>query len=206
MKEDRVSREDYMEDSRGRLVPKSLVPEIDRLRSELVGELLAKAALLQTAMRDFKTGAMADVGAFVDLSAEKYDVKMGGQKGNISLVSFDGRRKIQVAISEHLVFDERLQAAKKLIDECLTSWTEDSRAEIKTLVMDAFQVDQEGRLNTGRILGLRRLNIEDEKWQRAMCAIADSVQVVGSRSYLRIYLRAQPDEKWSPIALDIAAL
>jgi hypothetical protein len=32
--------------------------------------------------------------------------------------------KIQRNIAEHIVFDERLQAAKQLIDECLKEWTE----------------------------------------------------------------------------------
>ena len=131
---------------------------------------------------------------------------LGGQKGNVSLVSFNGRLKVQVAISEHLAFDERLKAAKVLIDQCLTGWTADSRDEIKTIVLDAFQVDQEGRLNTARILGLRRLPIDDARWLRAMAAIADSMQVVGSKSYFRAYERSGPDGRWTAIALDLAAL
>ena len=113
--------------------------------------------------------------------------------------------KVQLAISEHLSFDERLQAAKKLIDECLTDWTGDSRDEIKTIVLDAFQVDKEGRINTGRILGLRRLPIDDARWLKAMQAIADSMQVVGSKTYLRIYERVA-DGRYIAIALDLAAL
>lgn len=199
------AKDQYWEDSRGRLVPVAIVSEIDQERDALVRELAAAAKDLQEAMRRFKLQAMGDVQAFVDLSAEKYDVKMGGQKGNITLVSYDGRFKVQVAISEHLSFDERLQAAKKLIDECLTDWTGDSRDEIKTIVLDAFQVDKEGRINTGRILGLRRLAIDDSRWLKAMQAIADSMQVVGSKTYLRIYERGA-DGRYNPIALDLAAL
>ena len=83
-------QDQYWEDSRGRLVPVAMVSEIDRQRDELVRELATAAKDLQEAMRRFKLQAMGDVQAFVDLSAEKYDVKMGGQKGNISLVSYDG--------------------------------------------------------------------------------------------------------------------
>ena len=39
------------------------------------------------------------------------------------------------------------------VDQCLTNWTENSRDELKTLVLDAFQVDQAGRLNTARHFG-----------------------------------------------------
>jgi hypothetical protein len=201
-----LKREDFMEDSRGRMVPISMVDEIDQQRDSLVRELVDGARALQASMRQFKNRAMGDVQAFVDLSAERYEVRLGGQKGNVSLVSFNGRYKVQVAISEHLAFDERLKAAKVLIDQCLTGWTADSRDEIKTIVLDAFQVDQEGRLNTARILGLRRLPIEDARWMRAMAAIADSMQVVGSKSYFRVYERSGPDSRWNAIALDLASL
>jgi hypothetical protein len=201
-----INKEDFMTDSRGRLVPMAMVAGIDRERHDLVIEKIAEARLLQDDMRDFKCRIMGDIQAFVDLSAERYEVKLGGRKGNTSLLSFDGRFKIQVAIAEHLAFDERLQAAKKLIDECLNDWTENSRDELKTIVLDAFQVDQEGRINTGRILALRRYAIDDPRWQRAMLAIAESIQVVGSKSYLRFYERSGPDGKWTPIALDLAAL
>jgi hypothetical protein len=203
---ERMDQDAYMKDSKGRLVPLAMVAAVDQQRDGLVKEILAKAAELQEAMVAFKQAAMDDVAAFVELSAEQYGVKMGGQKGNITLMSFDGCAKVQVAISEHLMFDERLQAAKKLVDECLTAWTEDSRAEIKTIIQDAFQVDKEGRVNTARNLGLRRLAIDDARWIRAMTAIADSMQVVGSKSYLRIYQRENPDGRFEPVALDLAAL
>ena len=198
-------QDQYWQDSRGRLVPVAMVAEIDRLRDQLVRELASAAKNLQEAMRRFKLQAMGDVQAFVELSHEKYQVKIGGEKGNISLLTYDGRYRIQVAITDHLSFDERLQAAKKLIDECLTDWTGDSRDEIKTIVLDAFQVDKEGRINTGRILDLRRLAIDDPRWLRAMQAIADSIQVVGSKTYLRIYER-WADGRYNAIALDLAAL
>ncbi|REM31517.1 DUF3164 family protein, partial [Mycobacterium tuberculosis] len=73
-------------------------------------------------------------------------------------------------------FDERLQAAKALIDECIQSWSKSSNVNLKVLVNDAFQVDQQGKISTGRVLGLRRHDIDDEKWQLAMKAIGDSMQ------------------------------
>ncbi|BBO78596.1 sulfate transporter [Desulfosarcina widdelii] len=201
-----LKMDDFMMDARGRLVPKTMIPEIDRERHDLVNEIVDAAKNLQKAMVEFKARAMGDVQAFVDLSAEKYDVVLGGRKGNTSLVSFDGRLKVQIAINEHLTFDERLKAAKALIDECITAWAEGSRDEIKTIVMDAFQVDKEGKLNTGRIIGLRRLAIDDSNWLKAMEAISDSMQVVGSKTYLRVYERASADDRWVPVALDLAAL
>ena len=68
--------------------------------------------------------------------------KVGGNKGNVTLMSYDGRLKIQRNIAENISFDERLQAAKQLIDECLEEWTEGSRDEIKVIINNAFHVDK----------------------------------------------------------------
>jgi hypothetical protein len=183
-----------------------MVKPIDRTRDELVRELVSKASALAKQLEEFKVGAFMDISAFIQLSAEQYGVKVGGTKGNVSLFSFDGRYKVVRQVQEHIIFDERLQAAKQLIDECIQDWATGSRDEIRVLINDAFQVNKEGKINTNRVLGLKRLNIQDEKWLRAMQAIADSVQVAGSKPYIRIYERVGNSEQYAPISLDVAAV
>lgn len=193
-------------DTQGRFVPEALIQPIDKTRDELVIELLKKALATRQVLTDFKTLAMRETDAFVTLSAEQYGVNLGGKKGNITLFSFDGAYKIQIAISENIQFDERLQAAKALVDECINEWAQNSRDEIKVLVQDAFKTDKEGEISAGRVLGLRRLNIADAKWQMAMKAIGESLQVVGSKEYIRFYQRIGTTDKYEAISLDIASL
>ncbi|MBU8910670.1 MAG: DUF3164 family protein [Desulfobacterales bacterium] len=200
-----INKDDYMEDGQGRLVPLDLVKPIDKTRDGLVRDLVKKAQVLQNGMADFKKTALTEIKSFVDLSAMEWDVVIGGKKGNIILYTFDGRYKAQVQIAENLVFDEQLQIAKKMIDECLTKWTRKSSSEIKVLINDAFQVDKAGRINAKRILSLRRLDIKDKLWCKAMDAISASLQVVNSKEYFRLYKRAGQN-KWRPISLDMAAL
>ncbi len=195
----------YWRDAKGNLVAESNVKAIDKLRDELVKDLIADAMTLRIAMADFKGVAMGEIEAFIATSAEEYDANIGGKKGNVTLYSYDGQYKVVRQIAEHLTFDERLQAAKALIDDCLREWTEDGRDEVKTIINDAFHVDQEGKINVGRILGLRRLDITDDRWLKAMKAISDSLQVIGSKPYIRFYER-QEDESYKTISLDIAAL
>jgi hypothetical protein len=109
-------------------------------------------------------------------------------------------------MQDNLAFDERLQAAKALIDACIKDWTQGSRSEIKALIDNAFQVDKEGKISTGRVLGLRRLDIKDQQWQSAMQAISDSVQVLGSKPYIRIYERVGDSDNYQPISLDLASI
>ncbi|WP_421793956.1 DUF3164 family protein [Hydrocarboniphaga effusa] len=196
----------YWQDAAGRLIPEELIKPIDRARDQLVREAISKGQALADQLAAYKRNLFADITAFVELSCEQYNVKVGGKKGNLTLTTFDGKYKIIRQVSDTLAFDERLQAAKVLIDECIMDWTSGSRPEIRALINDAFQVDKQGKISTERVLGLKRLGIEDEKWLRAMQAIQDSVRHVGSSTYVRLYQRVGDTDRYEPIALDMAVL
>lgn len=193
----------YRQDAHGRLVAEDQIKPIDKARDELVLEIVKRAREVEAVLADFKRRAFDDIAAFVQLSAEEYGARLGGTKGNVTLLSFDGRFKVLRAIAENITFDERLQAAKALIDECLREWTEGARTEVRTLVQDAFRVDAAGNIRTGQVLGLRRLDITDARWLRAMQAISEAVQVVGSKSYVRVYER-DANGRYHAITLDVA--
>lgn len=195
----------YRRDTQGRLIPEEQIRPIDKLRDELVRKLVSDALPLRSALGAYRQKAFNDIQAFVELSAEQYNAKLGGTKGNVTLLSFDGEFKVQRATSEAVVFDERLQAAKALIDECLREWTAGARNEIAMLVQDAFRVDASGNIRTGSVLGLRRIDIDDPRWQEAMRAIGEAVQIVGSKTYLRLYQR-DDSGAYQPISLDIAGV
>jgi len=198
--------EGYRVDAQKRLIPESMIKPIDLERDSLVLALAEKARAAHDVLAKFKASAFGDIEAFIELSAEQYGAQIGGKKGNVSLISFDGRFKILRAVQESIAFDERLQAARALIDECLRDWTAGARPEVVTLVNDAFRTDQKGDIPTARVLALRRLEITDERWQRAMQAIGDACQVVGSKSYIRVYQRVGDTDQYEPISLDIAGV
>lgn len=201
-----MNQPEYLKDSKGRLVPLDLVKPVDLARDRIVQELVAKAMLERAELRAFKAWATSELDAFLALSVEQYGVTSGGTKGNVTLISFCGRYKIHRQIQDRISFSEQLQAAKSLIDECLTEWTDGADSRIRLLVQDAFQVDSTGRISTERVLGLRRIKIEEPKWLAAMRALDDSIQVESSKSYLRFYERETPESQWRPISLDLAAL
>lgn len=198
--------EGYMRNAQGHLVPREMVKPIDLARDDLVRSIVQGALELQPVLTAFKTAVMGDIAAFVEMSAEQYGAKVGGAKGNVTLVSFDGRYKILRANADHLMFDERLIAAKDLIDSCVSRWTEGARAEVKALIDHAFQADKTGKISTARVLGLTKLNIDDAVWQQAMRAIRDSIQIAGSKLYVRIYERIGDSEDWRQISLDLASM
>lgn len=196
----------FWQDAQGRMVPESLIKPIDIERDRLVRHLVDSANKLSTELANLKAAAFGDIEAFIELSAEQYGITLGGKKGNVTLYSFDGRFKIQRSVQESIAFDERLQAARALIDECLRDWTQGARPEVATLANDAFRTDSQGEIRTARVLALRRLDIKDERWQRAMQAIGEACQVVGSKSYIRVYERIGDSDQYRAISLDIAGV
>lgn len=186
----------YKTDAKGNLIPLANIKEIDLARDDLVREIFAAVLPAVDALDSAKQQAIADVRAFVELSAEKYGVKPS-KKGNISLTSFDGSLRVNVAMKDVMVFDERLAAAKALIDECLNEWTQDSRSELRVIVQQAFDVDKEGHISTAKVLALRSLKIDDEKWLRAMQALGDSLHTLATREYVRLYRRDTASGEWA---------
>ena len=193
----------YMQNAKGHLIPIDKVKPVDKLRDEQVKSMVDVAKALHQNMQETKRTLFAAFNDFVALSAQEYKVTLGGKKGNTTLLSYDGKYKVQLAISENIVFDERLQVAKKLIDECLTDWTQGSNDNIKALINQAFQVDKEGKISTHRVLSLRSLDISDSKWLRAMEAISDAVQVTDTKEYIRFYERNEAGA-YHQISLDFS--
>jgi hypothetical protein len=200
-----MSKKEFMTDSQGRQVPKDLVKNIDIQRDITVRRIADEAMKMKSILTDFKNQIRDEIIKFCELSADQYGVKWGGKKGNITLTTYDGQFKLVVAMNDNITFDERLQVARDLIGKCLKKWSSGARQEICVLVNDAFQVDKQGKISTARVLGLRRLDIQDKDWQTAMTAITESVQITGTKQYLRVYERDANGE-YQNIPLDVAAL
>lgn len=194
----------YLRDAKGALVPLASVKATDLLMDELVRGMTSGAAAVSSQISAFKVSAFDQVASFQALLAQDYNATLGGKRGNITLTSFDGCLKVQLQVSDLLEFGPELQAAKALVDECLTAWSKDSGTELRALVTRAFSVEK-GQINRTELFMLLRVNITDERWVRAMDAIRDSIRVIGSRQYMRFYQRPTPEAGWQAITLDIAA-
>ncbi len=179
--------EGYMKNPEGALMPVDKVKPEHRLEDDTVRRLISQAKAVSAELSKFKDIATGDAQTFRAMVAEKYGAKKGGAKGNMTMRSYDGALMVQVQVSDTIDFGVELQAAKELIDECIADWSEGSNDNIKVLVNDAFRVNKERNIDTGRVLGLRRLDIKDPKWLKAMDAISDAVRVTGTRSYIRFY-------------------
>ena len=200
-----INQDEYMKDRKGRLVPISQISDYDLAMDSFVREQVAVAKAKNAELSEFKDRAFNECYAWLDLVAEKFGRTRGGAKGNVTFPTFDGSQQITIRVQETLTFGPELQIAKELFDECVTDWSKGANANLQAIVTDAFQVDKEGQLNTGRILSLRRVKIQDERWIKAMDAISESLQVAMSKTYIN-FREKDKSGKLVNIPLDIAAI
>ena len=192
---------------KGEPVHKDLIKIDEQIKTELVYGLTDTAQRGVDILERFKYTVVNRVEAYINEMREKYNLDVAkSMKGNITLVSYDGLRKIQIAVQTRIDFDEKLSLAKEKLDEYFTLKTKDSDPEIRTLITRVFEVDKKGNVNAKQILSLKSYKISHPVWVEAMAIIDDAVEIVGSKSYVRFYTRQSIKESWVNIALDFAAV
>ena len=196
----------FMLNSSGHLVPVDQVRDQDKLRDQVARDLASEAEEIHARLKAFKARALGDIADLVDISAQRYGVRIGGDKGNVTATTYDGEYKVVRSYAERVVFTEELESAKALINECIVRWSQGADANIRALVDRAFRTDTRGQIKTTAVLDLLRLEIEDETWERAMEAIKDSIQSAGTCVYIRVYKRVGRSEQYRAIPLDLAAV
>lgn len=194
----------YYRKSDGSLVPEDTVKDTDKLRDQTVYCIAEKILNMRQEMIKVKADVIEDIDAFMETMSEQYGVNLGGDKGNLTLSSYDGGIKIQYYNNEYITFNEGILIAKQLIDEYLTDATRNAPSSLKQIVESAFNMRQ-GKMDVKQILKLRSLNIDDSRWVKAMQIIDESKQVHSGRKSLRLYMRNRHDE-FEVIPLDFTLI
>jgi len=202
-----IQGEKYMRNTSGHLVPLETIQPEDLLMDETTRKICGFALDLSAQISRFHGHTFDDIVTTIDLMNEKYGRRLGGAKGNVTLTSFDGTLQVKVQVQDQITFGPELQAAKELVDVCISRWSEGSNAQVRTLIQHAFQVDKEGRINRSALFQLRRMRVEDgdPEWRAAMDALSDAIRVIGSKEYLRFYRREHARARWEPITIDLAS-
>lgn len=212
-KQDKVAP--MLTDAKGRHCPVSIISAVDLARDSLVNDCCAQALELSKMIEDFKAETFADIDAFVEVSNAEHGTKIGVVaenskrkvwKGNIQLINYNATQKINLKINDKIAFNEKLNNAMEKLQGLIKAHSSDIDEIIKVLVNEAFRVDKAGYIDTQKVLELRRYKIEHPVWKAAMDDIAESIQVVGSKSYLQFWQRENPEAEWQSIPLDIARL
>ncbi|ENN94038.1 DUF3164 family protein [Bartonella vinsonii] len=203
----------YMKDSKGALVPVSLIRPADLLEDETVCKIMGFAKELSARIARFNSHTIADLSAFDNLLAQEYGVERRGKKGNCTYTSVDGLQRIEMQVQTSVDLGLELRFAKHLVeeclnewdaDECLNKWGADARPEIRAIITRAFDAGKEGKVDRSELFLLLRLDIDDPRWNEAMRAIREAIRVTTSKEYVRFYERDTLEHPWRPVIIDVA--
>jgi Protein of unknown function (DUF3164) len=193
-----AKKQEVLIDKDGRKIPVEYIDPNIIDRHKLVEDLYQESLKMRLMIKNFKQRTRELVKKYLITIAEQHGEKW---KGNTAILDFSGNIKIDIGVSEVLEFDEKLQIAKQKIDKCINEWSGGSSKEIVVLIQDAFKVDKKGKLDTSKILGLRRHKFDGSLWKDAMELIADSITVSNTKKYINFYKRINEDE-WQLIQLN----
>ncbi|MFV3126091.1 DUF3164 family protein [Niveispirillum sp. KHB5.9] len=197
----------YLRNAKGDLQALANISPIDLLMDEMVRKCTAYAEDISAELSRFQLHVYADIAAFDALLAQEYGVTQDGEsKGNRTFTSLDGCRQIKVQVADRIQLGPELQIAKRLLDEMILARANKEGADtfLVTLVTQAFKVDQEGKVDVGAILALRRMKVADPNWEKVTNAIDGAVRIIGTKRYVRFYRRTDANGDWQMVPLDIA--
>ncbi|MDN5785723.1 DUF3164 family protein [Pseudorhodobacter sp.] len=194
----------YMSDGTGGLRAVETIPPVKKLMDELVRKEFGFAMALSDQLRRFRTHLIGNLDSFDALVMQEYEVRIGGKKGNRTYSSFDGLWKIEIRIQDYIAYGPELLAAKALFDDCLNEWSASTRAEMRSIVTNAFNTDKAGQINRANIHTLLKTESEDDRWQRGQDAIRDAVYVLGSKEYVRFSYRSDQRQDFKTVSINLA--
>jgi len=192
-------------DPRGQAVPQTYVKPLDRKRDHEVEMAVKEALAMEARMKGLKKKIIGRVMKYKDAVEKETGVKLEG-KGNLCLTNFSGDKQVEFSMNDIIVFDEKLQIAKQLINECINEWSEGANKNLCVIVNKAFEVDKKGKVNTQAILKLREINIRNAKWKRAMEMIGEAISITGTRQYLNIRIRDDSRGKFRTVNLNFSSM
>lgn len=196
----------YVRNAVGHLVPEENVREQDKLRDQVARDLATAAIALNEALAHFKQKALAEIADLVSIAGDRYGMQMGGKKGNVSVISYDGQFKVMRSYADRISFTEEMEVAKEAVLNCVNTWAEGTNSHLRTIINRVFTPSRNGQIKTADVLDLLRLEIDDERWKTAMQAVKDSILVTGTAVYIRVYRRIGTTDQYQAIPLDLAAV
>lgn len=194
-------------DESGTEIPYNRTTKVERLH-ERSSAKIAKAAL------DVNKRLVAFNDLISQLSQEAFDAYMKSKgiekktKGNFTWYNFDRSIKIEINVNEPIVFDSlTITAAKEKLDEFLDANIESKNAFIKQMIIDAFETQRSGSLDTKQVLKLTSYEdkVKSPKFSEAIKLIREAIRRPKSKTYRRVWILDEAG-KYQNVELNLSSL
>ena len=176
-------------DTAGREVPAKYVPKFAKAKDAAARKILdawrkeearLKALWKETVAAVEKIHAQAR-------KEEKLEPAAVSDKGYFSFRTFDGRVTVRLDRAREVVFNEKLDLAKELIDEAVEEIAGETAGDLRPLVESAFKPRGTNRtLDRQRLSDICKMNVRNAKWQKAVELIKAAAEESQRMDYLRV--------------------
>lgn len=176
-------------DAAGRQVPANYVPKFAKTKDAAARKILAAWRKEEARLRKLWKETVAAVEKIhaEARKEEKLEPATVADKGYFSFRSFDGNIVVRLDRARDVVFNEKLDLAKELIDEAVREIAGETAGDLRTIVESAFKPRGKNRtLDRQRLSDICRMNVRNEKWKKAVELIKAAAEESARMDYLRV--------------------
>ncbi|MDB9911063.1 DUF3164 family protein [Flavobacteriaceae bacterium] len=196
-------------DESGTQIPYSRITAAERLMERSSAKLIKEALAASDRLKKLKINiyeTCTDVEAA--FMKENGIEKRGKGKGNFTWHNFDRSIKVEVNVSEPIVFDDlTIQAAKEKFDLFFEKNVSATTEYIKKMILEAFETSRGGKLDTKEVMNLVRYEKKVNKplFSEAVALINQAIRRPKTKTYFKIYERQQ-DGSYKQVELNLASI
>ncbi|MEW6653299.1 MAG: DUF3164 family protein [Bacteroidota bacterium] len=194
-------------DEAGNVIPAHRITQTEKTAEKHADYLLNLATKANELLKVIKTAIQQCSTEVYNAVMTENGVNVSARKGNFTWYNFNRSIKIEVAISEMIVFDDvTITACREKLMQFLKKSLTSTQEFIKELIMDAFQTSA-GKLDTKKIMYLLKYEdkINDPLYSEAMELLKKSVRKPSKKTYFRIWKRNSSGE-YENIDLNFSSL
>lgn len=178
-------------DESGQQIPANRTTKVERLHERSSARIAREALRVNKQLTAFND-------LITELSNEAYEAFMDSKevkkvtKGNYTWYNFDRSIKIEINVNEPIKFDElTITAAKEKLDSFLDKNITSKNEFIKQMVIDAFETQRNGQLDTKQVLKLTRYEskVKSPLFSEAIKLIREAIRRPKSKTYRRVWLK-----------------
>jgi hypothetical protein len=176
-------------DESGTEIPTNRLTKAEKIMEKNSYKLLNVAKKINGELVSFKE-------LISELSNEAFEAFMAEKnakptKGNFTWYNFNRTIKIEVSISEPIVFDDlTLKAAKDKFDEFLTQNLDSKNDFVKPMIIESFQATR-GKIDVKQVMKLVRWadRIADPLFKEGAALVNQAIRRPSSRTYFRVWCK-----------------
>lgn len=186
------SSEQFWMDETGTKTQYNRLYRHEKLMEKSANKLFNSAIKLHDSLKSFKEEVEAIcLEVYEQYQTDKALDTIGKGKGNFTWYNFDRTIKVEVSISERITFDDLgINNCKAILNEFLDENLDSKIEVLKDMVNDAFNTSR-GNLDAKKVMNLLRYEgkIKNEKFQKAMDILKESIRRPSSKTYFRIWAK-----------------